>query len=59
MIRHTVGGEVQIGQKVIRVGLLDIGSVKFESHEHDTGKDHNAHVNFANEGVLFSPCPSC
>jgi hypothetical protein len=50
---------MQILQKVVRVGLLDVGSVKLKGHEHNTGKDHDANIDLANESVFFTPRPSC
>jgi hypothetical protein len=46
---------MQILQEVVRVGLLDVGSVKLKSHEHDASKYHDANINLANEGVFFTP----
>jgi len=46
---------MQILQKVVRVGLLDVGSVKLKGHKHDTSKDHDADIDLTNEGVFFTP----
>ena len=49
---------MKILQKVIAQRLGNVGTIKLERHEHNTGEDHDTSVDFANNLVLFTPRPS-
>jgi hypothetical protein len=54
----TICCQIQILKKVVRVCLAEIGSIHFESHEHDTSPGRNAKVHLSNQSIFFDPGPS-
>jgi hypothetical protein len=38
--------------------LRKVRTIQLESHEHDTGKDHDAQIDLPDELVFFTPCPT-
>jgi hypothetical protein len=54
----TVGSHVEIREKVVCQRLAKVGPVHLEGHEHDTGPGCDDQVRLADQGRLFSPCPS-
>lgn len=39
---HTIGGQIHLWEKIVRKGLTQVGSVQFQSHEHDTSPYHDS-----------------
>lgn len=49
-----IGGHAQVSQKVVAVGLRDIGPIQVQGGKHKESPTHHSQINFPDEGLHTS-----
>lgn len=56
---YTIGCQVQVIEKVVRQGLLNVYTIELKRPEHQTYKNENSDIDLPDQSMLFTPRPPC